>query len=152
MQTVDQKYQLPKRSEEYSNLQSVIDTAMNGQEFCAPLNGENQQTVQMADLDGDGEQEYLVFTKGSFRLPLRILVFHRVKNVFLHTDTIESSGAAFDQVEYIQMDKKPGVEVVVGCQISDQLVRSVSVYTFANGEAEQLMSSNYRKFVTVDID
>ncbi len=152
MQTVDQMYQLPKRSKDYSNLQSVIDKAMNGLEFCAPLNGENQQTVQMADLDGDGEQEYLVFAKGSFRLPLRILVFQRVKNIFLHTDTIESSGAAFDQVEYIQMDKKPGVEVVVGRQISDQLVRSVSVYTFANGEAEQLMSANYRKYVTVDID
>lgn len=152
MRTVDQMYQLPKRSEDYSNLQSVIDTAMNGLEFCAPLNGENQQTVQMADLDGDGDQEYLVFAKGSFRLPLRILVFQRVKNIFLHTDTIESSGAAFDQVEYIQMDKKPGVEVVVGRQISDQLVRSVSVYTFATGGAEQLMSANYRKFVTVDID
>ena len=98
MRTVDQMYQLPKRSEAYSNLQSVLENAMYGLEFCAPLTGENQQTVQMADLDGDGEQEYLVFTKGSSELPLRILVLNRVKNEFFHMDTIESNGAAFDRV------------------------------------------------------
>lgn len=132
-------------------MQSEIDKAMTGLSFCAPLSGENQQSVQMADVDGDGEQEYLVFTKGGSQLPLRILVFDRIDGMFVHTDTIESNGASFDQVEYMQMDSEPGVEMVVGRQLSDQLVRSVSMYTFSGGEAEQLMSANYRKFVAVDV-
>ncbi len=152
MQTVDQMYRLPKRSTDYSNLQAAIDKAMDGLAFSAPLTGENQQSVQMADVDGDTLQEYLVFAKGSSELPLRILVFDRVDDVFVHTDTIESNGAAYDQVEYIQMDDKPGVEVIIGRQISDQLVRSVSVYTFSGGEAEQLVTANYRKFITVDLN
>ena len=152
MQTVDQMYRLPKRSTDYSNLQSAMDKAMEGLSFSAPLTGDNQQSVQMADVDGDTLQEYLVFAKGTSELPLRILVFDRIDGVFVHTDTIESNGAAYDQVEYIQMDSKPGVEVVVGRQISDQLVRSVSVYTFSGGEAEQLVTANYRKFVTVDLN
>lgn len=152
MRTVDQMYQLPKRSEDYSNLQSVMDKAMTGLKFSAPISGDNQQSVQMADLDGDGDQEYLVFCKGTSELPLRILVFDRVDGEFVHINSIESNGASFDQVEYIQMDEKPGVEIVVGHQISDQLVRSVSVYTFSNGEAERLVTANYRKFLTVDIE
>ena len=152
MQTVDQMYRLPKRSTDYSNLQAAIDKAMEGLAFSAPLTGENQQSVQMADVDGDTLQEYLVFAKGSSELPLRILVFDRVDDVFVHTDTIESNGAAYDQVEYIQMDDKPGVEVIIGRQISDQLVRSVSIYTFSNGEAEQMVTANYRKFITVDLN
>jgi len=152
MQTVEQMYQLPKRSESYSNLQSVLDTAMAGLEFCAPLTGENQQTVQMADVDGDGEQEFLVFAKGSMESPLRILLFKLTDGTFLHIDTIESTGAAFDQVEYIQMDDKPGVEIVVGRQVSDQLVRSVSVYTFTGEYMQQLISANYQKFVALDIN
>jgi len=152
MQTVDQMYQLPKRSEDYSNLQFEIDKAMAGLVFSAPLAGENQQSVQIADVDGDGDPEYLVFTKSNAEQPLRILVFNRIDGVFVHTDTIKSNGAAFDQVEYIQMDRKPGLEVVVGCQVSDQLVRSVSVYSFASGVAEQLLSADYRSFVTVDMD
>ncbi len=145
-------YRLPKRSKNYSNLQSVIDKAMTGLEFSAPVSGENQQSVQMADVDGDGEQEYLVFTKGTSQLPLRILVFDAVQGKFVHEDTIESNGTTFDQVEYIQMDENPGLEMVVGRQVSDQLMRSVSVYTFSGGEAEQLMTANYQTFVTLDMD
>ena len=152
MQRVNQMYQLPKRSEDYSNLHTVINAAMTGLEFCAPLSGENQQTVQMADLNGDGEQEYLVFTKGNSELPLRILIFSRVVDGFAHTDTIDASGAAFDQVEYVQMDEMPGVEVVVGRQISDQLIRSVSVYTFSGGKGEKLISVNYKKFIIDDFN
>ena len=152
IQTVNQMYRLPKRSEDYSNLQSVMDTAMVGLDFFAPITGDNQQSVQMADVDGDGEQEYLVFTKANAQLPLRVLVFDRVNGEFVHADTIESNGAAFDQVEYVQMDDRPGLEMIIGRQISDLLVRSVSVYSFAGGEAEQLMTANYRKYVTVDLD
>ena len=61
--TVDEMYCPPKRSEEYNNLQSAIDSAMYELSYCAPLTGEYQQTVQMADLDGDGEQEYLLLPK-----------------------------------------------------------------------------------------
>ncbi|MBE7001793.1 MAG: hypothetical protein E7421_03720 [Ruminococcaceae bacterium] len=152
MRTVDEMYVLPKRSEDYSNLQSAMDQAMVNLEFSAPLSGDNQQSVQMADVDGDGEQEYMVFAKANSELPLRILIFDRKGDQFVHTDTVESNGTAFDQVEYIQMDDKPGVEMVLGRQVSDQLVRSVSVYTFSSGEAEQLMTANYQKFVTVDLD
>lgn len=152
IRTVEQMYQLPKRSEVYNNLQSVIDGAMTNMEYCAPLTGENQQTVQTADLDGDGALEYLVFAKGASERPLRILIFRQSEDAFIHTCTVESNGTAFDQVEYVQMDGLGGVELVVGRQLSDQLLRSVSVYNFTGGEAEQLLSANYTKFLTVDLD
>lgn len=152
MRTVDQMYAMPKRSDDYNNLQTVIDSAMDGLEYCAPLSGENQQTVQMADLDGDGKQEYLLFAKGTAQMPLKILIFRSEDDTYVHILTIESNGTAFDQVEYVQMDDKPGVEIIVGRQVSEQILRSVSVYTFTRGEAEQLVSINYTKFLTIDMD
>ena len=138
IQTVDQLYCLPKRSEDYIDLQSAIDKAMTGLEYCAPLAGENRQTVQMTDLNGDGAQEYLLFAKGGTERPLRILVFEQLNDTYHHTDTIESNGTAFDQVEYVQMDGEKGVEIVVGCQISDQPLRSVSIYQYSKMEALRL--------------
>ena len=73
--TVEKMYYPPKRSEVYQNLQSAIEGAMAGMSYCAPVSGENQQTVQMADLDGDGTQEFLLFTKADTDTPLRILIF-----------------------------------------------------------------------------
>ena len=152
MRTVDEMYRLPKRSENYNNLQSAIERAMQELEYSAPLTGENQQTVQLADLDGDGENEYLLFAKGSMEKPLRILVFRNVDGTFLNTDTVECNGSAFDQVEYVDMDGDGGVEIVVGRQLNDQVIRSASVYTLANEELVQLASVNYTKFLTTDLD
>lgn len=152
MRTVGQMYKLPRRSEDYNNLQSAIDSAMSGLEYSAPPAGENRQTVHIADLDGDEDPEYLVFAKGNAELPLRILIFNEVNETFVHIDTIESNGTAFDQVEYVQMDGQGGVEIIFGSQLSDQVLRCVSVYTFVDGQTQQMMSANYTKFLTEDLD
>ncbi len=153
MKTVDQMYELPKRSEDFTDLQSAIDGAMTGLEYCAPLTGENQQAVQMADLDGDGTVEFLLFAKSASEHPLRILVFREVDDSYVHVQTVESNGAAFEQVELVQMDERGGLELVVGSQVADQVLRSVSVYTFGPDMAAMtLLTANYAKFLTLDID
>lgn len=152
MMTVDQMYSPPKRSQMYNDLQLAIDGAMTDLSYCAPLAGEHQQPVQMADLDGNGVDECLLFAKSNKERPLRILVFQNENGAYRLTDTVECSGTAFDQVEYVQMDSKPGLEVVVGCQVSDQVLRSASVYTLAFGHIEQVVAVNYTKFLTVDMN
>jgi len=152
MRTIDTMYSLPKRSESDGNLQAALDRAMNGMEFSAPLTGENQQAVQMADLDGDGVAEFIVFAKCGQERPLRILIFKYTDEMFIHVDTIESNGSAFDMVEYVQMDGTGGLEMVVGRLLDAEVIRSVCVYSFAGTEAEQLFSANYSRFLTVDLD
>ena len=71
MRTVEQMYALPKRSEEFNEMQSAIDTAMYGMTYASPQSGENRQTVQMADLNGDGMDEIIVFAKGATEKPCR---------------------------------------------------------------------------------
>ena len=152
MRTAEQLYSQPKRSQDYDNLQSSIDKAMEGLSYCAPLTGENQQPVQMADLDGDGEPEYLLFAKGTQERPLHIMVFRKTENGYALTDTVQSNGTSFDLVEYVDMDDQPGVEIVVGRQVSDQVLRSVSVYTASGESLEQVLTVNYTKILTVDLD
>ena len=152
MKTVDEMYCLPKRSEAYQELQKVLDAELQDMEYCAPLSGINQQPVQAADVDGDGVSEFLVFAKAAGERPLRILVIEREEKTFTLTDTLQFSGTAFDQVEYTSMDHSGGVELVVGIQLSDQLPRSVSAYTFSEGKGEKLLDANYTNFLTVDMD
>lgn len=153
MRTVEQMYTPPKRSEEFKELQSAIDTAMYGLTFSSPQSGENQQTVQMADLDGDGVDEFLVFAKGASEKPLQVLIFKQDEDGSVRTmDTIGSNGLAFEQVEYVEFDERPGYELVVGFQVGDQVVRSVAVYTFVDGDAQLLLLNSYSKFLTCDMD
>lgn len=149
---VTEMYRLPKRSDSFQDLQSAIDAAMVGLEYCAPLAGEQRQTVQMADIDGDREDEYLLFAKGGSDQPMRILIFDKVADSFVHLETIHSSGTGFDQVEYVQMDGEAGVELVVGRRLNDQVVRTLSVYSFRGGCAEQILTAGYSKYLSTNLD
>ena len=150
--TIDELYSPPKRSEEYSRLQSAIDIAMAGLDYSAPLTGENQQAVQMADLDGNGVEEYLVFAKGNSDKPMQILIFTQAEDGDVEiSEVITSNGTAFELVQYEDIDGKPGLELVVGRQVSDQLMGSVSVYSFSSGRAERLVNAGYSKLMTLDL-
>ena len=151
--TINEMYRVPKRSEEFSSLQSAIDMAMVGLDYSAPVAGENRQSVQISDLDGDGIDEYIVFAKGSHEKPMQILIFAETEeNRIQIVDVVQSNGFAFDQVEYVDIDDKPGCELVIGRQVSDQILRNLTVYTFTDGSAEQIMSVPYSKFQACDLD
>lgn len=153
MRTVDQMYRVPKRSNQFTELQAAIDGSMTGLAYCAPVTGENQQAVQMADLNGDGKEEYILFAKEDAEHPLRILIFKQTGDSFVLGQTIESSGASFDTVEYVDMDSSPGLEIVFGSQLTDQLVRNVCVYAFTDTlDTKLLVSANYMKFLCADLD
>ena len=151
--TVEDMYAPPKRSEVYNRLQSAIDGAMVGMEYAAPVSGENRQIVQMADLDGDGTDEYILFARKSSDTPLQILIFRQEEDGTCSlAEGIQSTGSAFEKVEYVDVDGKPGMEIVVGRQVSDQLQRTLSVYSFSSGEANQLLSAGYYKYLCCDFD
>ena len=152
IRAINELYCIPSRSESHRNLQSQINRVMAGLEYCAPNVGENRQTVQTVDLNGDNEDEYVLFARGTAENPLRLFVFSLVNEEFVLLDTIYSNGDAFDQVEYVQMDDRPGMEIVLGRQISNQVVRNVSVYTLVNNQIEQIVTASYTKFVCADID
>lgn len=151
--TVEQMYSIPKRTQEYTLLQKTIEKAMDGLEFASPTSGDNQQVVQSADLDGDGKQEYLVFARGNSEKPLKILVFHEGENgAYTLLEMLQMNGAAFEQVDYVDMDGRPGSELVVGRRLGDQMMRVAAVFSFADGQSDQLINTIYAKFYTTDMD
>ena len=152
MRTIDQMYCLPKRPEGYMNLQSALEKAMTDLSYHAPVTGENRQPVQMKDLDGDGKDECLVFAKGSGENPLKILLFRQVGEAFVHADTLEGSGTAFEQVDYVHFSDNDGFDLVVTRQISDQGIRPLVVYSMENGKMVQISAMNYMRYLATDLD
>lgn len=152
MTTVDKLYCLPKRSEEYDNLQAVIDKAMVGYSYSAPIYGDNRQVWQVADLDGDGTDEHLIFAKDDSERPLKIMIFCQLASGYVLMDTIEGYGFSFDFISYAQLDDKPGVELIVGRQVSDDVMGNVSVYRFSSGFSRLLLSASYSQITTTDLD
>ena len=154
VKTVDELYTLPRHSDEYDNLQMAIDEVMagNGCEYCAPVSGTNQQSVQLADLDGDAEEEAIVFAKTSGEKPLKAYVFDKIGGAYENIAVIDGNGTAFARVEYVDLDGKAGLELLIGRQLTNQVLQSVSAYAMEDGEIVQLMTASYSQFTTCDLD
>lgn len=153
-QTAESLYALPKQSDEYYQLQSAIDGVMGHDAvYAGPLTGSNQQAVQLADLDGDGRNEAIAFVRTTGEKPLKFYIFDETADgSYENTAAMEGDGSAFDSVEYVQLDEQPGLEILVGRRLSDQILQSLSAHSYENGTLSELMSTNYTEYTVADLD
>ena len=81
-QPVDKLYTLPVLPQEYKDLQTTIEATMSelGAEYATINYGSNTSTIQLLDMDGDGEQEtaavFLRVTSAEEQ-PMRVCLFRQ---------------------------------------------------------------------------
>lgn len=151
----DELYSLPKPPEDYVDLQSWIDILLEqGAEYSAPVSGSYQQAVQLMDLDGDGVQEALAFMTAPGDNPLKLYVFKKDENGdYEFAAEIGGDGAAFDSVEYADVDGKSGLEIILGRQMNDQVLQYLTVYALNEDfSVTELASGSYTEYKTADLD
>lgn len=151
--SVEEFYALPRHSDAYYELQKAIDVVMSeGMQYAAPVSGGNRQSVQLADLDGDGEDEAIVFLRAQTELPLHAYIFDCTDGEYVCLGGIEGSGAAFESAEYADLDGDGGEELILGRQLSGQVLRAMSVYSVHGDEIVERMSANYSEYTLSDLD
>ena len=149
---VEELFTLPKPPLEYEGLSHIINQMIyDGYEYASPTSGENIQSVQMVDLDGDDVSEAVAF----FRKPgsekqLQIMVFSAHDETYEELCTIESSGTAIDSVHYQDMNDDGVLDLVVGWKISADL-QTVAVYTVGK-EPAMLMQNGYTRYSIQDMN
>lgn len=146
-------YAVPKQSADINNLQTAIQKAMpTGAVYCPPTSGENQQAVQLVDLDGDMEDEAVVYLKTDGDMPLSICVFDKRDGIYTLAARMDGVGSAFDTAEYVQIDGIEGNEIVVGREIGGEVTQILSVYALRGDSLAEVLSVSYAEFITADLD
>lgn len=150
--SVEELFTLPQVPVEYTGLSGQIDELVaQGYEYSSPTGGRNIQSVQMVDLDGDGEQEAVAFFRKSGAIkPLKIFVFRPCEENYEKLCTIESSGTGVDSVYYQDLNGDGRKELLVGWRISTDL-QTVEAYDITE-EPVKLLSSAYTRYHLLDLD
>ena len=146
-------YRLPRLPAEYESLEAQIDTLIaSGAEYAAPTSGSNLQSVQMVDLDGDGEDEAVAFfRRSSDKRPMKIYVFRPVGDNYEQYCVIEGTSNSIYSINYVDLNGDGWREILAGIR-SDLDVQNLAVYTLASGEPQQLLLTGYSRYAARDMD
>jgi len=153
LKSTEELYRLPQQTSLYQNLQAEIAAVLNaGAEYSAPVAGQNRQPIQLADLDGDNEDEAIVFLKTDEATPLKAYIFERIEGQYKLNTIIEGNGTSFQSVEYAQLDGVGGLELLIGWQVSNQVTKAITAYSMRADGMIELLSANYSEYKTVDLN
>ena len=137
---IDQYFSLPKPSEEYQQLQQLIDREIaGGSGYAAPTRGSYRQSVQLMDLDDDGTAEALAFLRGADSL-LKINVYALSGSEYRQVLSLTEKGRSIGRVDFVDMDRDGRRDLVITCQISTGL-GILSVYSLQNWSGELLRTA-----------
>ena len=146
-------YRLPKLPAEYESLETLIDALIaDGAEYAAPTSGSNLQSVQMVDLDGDGEEEAVAFfRRASDERPLKVYVFRAVGDSYERYCVIEGTSNSIYSINYIDLNGDGWREILAGIR-GDLDVQNLSVWSLHSGEPQQLLLTGYTRYAARDMD
>ena len=158
VQSGESMYALPQLPDKYLDLQETISAVMKqlGAEYAAPSSGSNVQTIQLQDLDGDGQRESAVafFRVANAEKPLKLYVFKQNPSTGIYETkwVIEGEGTGIYSVAFEDLGGTKDKEIVVCWQISTK-VQSLTAYSLqSDGDVAELMRSGYTKTALTDLD
>lgn len=155
---VDDLYALPVLPQEYRDLQTTIDATMNelGAEYATINYGSNTSTIQLLDMDGDGEQETAaVFLRvpAAEEKPMRVCMFRQGSDqTYRQYVMLSGPGTSINSVAYEDLTGDGSRELIISWQLSAG-VHTLSAYNFTGSGANELMNTTYNEgYTTVDLD
>ena len=121
--SVEDLYVLPQLPMEYKDLSAQIDEILaDGAEYTSPAAGTNLQSVQLVDLDGDGNEEALAFFRSSSEeSPLKIYIFRGKGDTYEQATIINGSGTSINSIQYVDMDGNGIQEILVVWRVSAEV-------------------------------
>ena len=157
-ESVDNLYALPVLPQEYKDLQATIGTTMSelGAEYAVISSGSYTSTIQLLDLDGDGEQEtsavFLRVTSGEER-PMRVCLFRKgIDNTYRQVHMLSGEGNSINSVTYEDLTGDGIREIIVSWQLSSG-VYILAAYNVSGTEALELMSAAYNEtYIVTDLN
>ena len=151
--SVEEMYALPKSSEAYVNLQAKINMEKGNAEYIAPLSGENRQTIQLGDVDGDGIQEAVAFFRDAqAEAPLQIVFFRQdEEGEYQPWARIEGVGTEIESIDYLELCEPAGCEILVSWQVNAS-VRDLVGYAVKDGQPVEILRTSYDGYLAADLD
>ncbi len=152
--TGDDLLQAPKPTKNYIALQTELERVLStGAVYASPISGQNRNTVQLKDLDGDGEEEAIaLFRESSISTKFWVYVYKKIGDAYIQMGMITGNGTAMESIDYplLTPDGKRGI--VIAWQLVQDGTTGLSVSALQGAQLVTLQETEYSSFEMIDLD
>ncbi|MDR1670083.1 MAG: VCBS repeat-containing protein [Oscillospiraceae bacterium] len=145
----------PGAAPQYEKLQNLIDLLLSeGLAYSAPATGDYRSPVEFKDLDSDGEEEAVVFLRGTSdgATDAQMAVFVPSEGGFEPPVRIIENADSVRSIAFHDFNGDGKLEITVGWSLANH--HSISVYSLtddpANEGINEILSEPYSEFVVYD--
>ncbi|NLD88166.1 MAG: hypothetical protein GX633_07920 [Clostridiales bacterium] len=146
---------IPKAPYTHYKVQNALDTILaSGGQHLAPLSGNNRNSVQLIDLDGDGRNELLscfLVKEGDVSLP-RVYIHKLEEGEYKLLGYVDGYGDSIDAIWYPELYFDDSRAIAIGWMLGTNPKRGVTVVRCADDTLETLYNGEYSALSVVDID
>lgn len=151
----DELLKTPRPSATYESLQKQINNITSkGAIAVSPQSGENRNTVQLMDLNLDGEDEAVAFFCESKNPDkFHIYVFQRENEEYVSLGSVSATAAQITSVSYPTLSPDGQKGILISWKLSgDNSTSGMTVCAFSNEKLVTLLETTYQSFITSDLD
>lgn len=147
-------FAVPEIPEMQRRLIETVESVLGGGfDYAEPKAGLNRQSLQLMDLDGDGDEDGIAFLRDVIESNKTfIYVFERDEDAFYLFDIIEGSENELYTVSYADLLGKDGYEIIALWSADGEGNYPVTVYNLATYGTEKILEISAKQYSVSDID
>ena len=150
-ESIEAYFSLPKSSDDYLQLQELIDAEIaSGCEYAAPGGGSYRQSLQLHDLDADGTDEAVVFLRDASSNG-RIVIYKLYRGNYEAVLSLRGEGTSVGSVDYADLNGDGISELSVAWRVGQGL-KYLTVYDLDGWGGAELLSCGCTEFLISDMD
>lgn len=154
IRTGDELLQAPKLPSDYTALQNQIDKEVQaGKIQVEPETGLNRNTVQLVDIDSDGEEEAIAFFRqSSVSGTFEVVLYERENGKYVEVGRIYGEGSSIDSVSYPSFSPTGGGGIAISWKIGEQLEKGITVAKYEQNELNTVLDTKYLSTFLLDVE
>lgn len=124
-----------------------------GAVLTVPSKPAGQAAIQMADLDGDGQEELFALFKNERQAPeAGVIVLGKQGGKWVQRGSVQEVAGGIDYLEAVELDGKPGKELIVGFRGGALLQKKVGVFALGAEGMKELGKQSYTEIAVGDLN
>ena len=143
---------LPKLPAEYEELQKIYDGIIGkGASFVSVTGGSNRQSVQLADLNMDGENEVVSFFRNADGT-ISVYVHEKTEDTYREIGQFTGVGKNIRSVEYVSANELGEKAILISWELDELSKTAMSVYMSTGETMEKVLDLEYVGYHIIDLD